>query len=188
MKKCGRCKEVKSDEDFSKNKRNKDGLHSECKACDKEIKLKFRLEKPEKLKERKRNEYLRNKEKINDKNMENYWKNHEQRVLKNREYSRRPEIKDKARVRNREFKRKKRELISAKLLIQAENEKIQRKVHILVCLAVKEGKLLKPNFCENCGEKKDLQGHHEDYSKPLDVIWLCFLCHCKRHGKLMDIV
>jgi hypothetical protein len=27
-----------------------------------------------------------------------------------------------------------------------------------------------------------LHGHHEDYSKPLAVHWLCPLCHRKRHA------
>jgi len=34
--------------------------------------------------------------------------------------------------------------------------------------------------CVVCGEEKS-QGHHEDYSKPLDVVWLCSLHHHERH-------
>lgn len=43
--------------------------------------------------------------------------------------------------------------------------------------AVKMGRLNKPLICEVCNLKKILQGHHEDYSKPLEVIWLCHGCH-----------
>lgn len=47
--------------------------------------------------------------------------------------------------------------------------------------AVKVGKV-KRKPCEECGNLKS-EGHHEDYSKPLDVIWLCRLHHMVRHGK-----
>jgi len=39
--------------------------------------------------------------------------------------------------------------------------------------------------CEVCGKIK-AQGHHEDYSKPLDVVWLCVRHHNDRHIHLRD--
>lgn len=49
--------------------------------------------------------------------------------------------------------------------------------------AVSEGRIDKPDRCEECGvaERDRLQGHHADYSKPLEVEWLCTSCHGKRH-------
>lgn len=47
--------------------------------------------------------------------------------------------------------------------------------------AVRSGKLVKPDACEKCGEISPLQGHHDDYSKPLEVEWLCAFCHGKQH-------
>lgn len=42
---------------------------------------------------------------------------------------------------------------------------------------------LKDN-CEECGKsKKKLHRHHEDYSKPLEIIVLCPSCHKKKHYK-----
>lgn len=52
--------------------------------------------------------------------------------------------------------------------------------------AVKSGKIIKPKLCSSCGEKRKLDAHHEDYSKPLDVIWLCDVCHKHQHGFLVD--
>lgn len=36
--------------------------------------------------------------------------------------------------------------------------------------------------CERCGKTKS-EAHHPDYTKPLEVIWLCRQCHAKEHRK-----
>lgn len=36
--------------------------------------------------------------------------------------------------------------------------------------------------CVDCGGEGQ-EMHHEDYSKPLDVTWLCVPCHVKRRGE-----
>jgi hypothetical protein len=43
--------------------------------------------------------------------------------------------------------------------------------------AVKSGKIAKPERCESCGKIKKLTAHHPDYSRPLEVVWLCYECH-----------
>ena len=39
--------------------------------------------------------------------------------------------------------------------------------------------------CEKCGDKQS-QMHHEDYFKPLEIIWLCRKCHIKHHAKAKE--
>jgi hypothetical protein len=60
------------------------------------------------------------------------------------------------------------------------------KAHNKVCSALKSGKIIKPSFCEKCGSTGKLHAHHEDYSKPLDVIWLCVPCHGKRNPRYIE--
>lgn len=56
----------------------------------------------------------------------------------------------------------------------------QTAAHNAVALAVKAGKL-KKQPCSVCGAKV-AYAHHEDYSKPLDVIWFCGQHHGEHHA------
>lgn len=57
------------------------------------------------------------------------------------------------------------------------------KVHAksVVERAVKSGKLKRPDCCSQCGKEGWIVGHHHDYTKPLDVIWVCQTCHRDIH-------
>jgi hypothetical protein len=48
--------------------------------------------------------------------------------------------------------------------------------------AIAIGKI-KRQACEICGSEKS-EGHHRDYSRPLDVTWLCKKHHVEEHKKL----
>lgn len=47
--------------------------------------------------------------------------------------------------------------------------------------AIIAGKLIKKP-CEVCGDL-EVQGHHKDYNKPLEVIWLCGIHHREIHDQ-----
>lgn len=60
----------------------------------------------------------------------------------------------------------------------------QKEAHSIVREAIRLGKITRPFLCELCFKKCKPEGHHEDYSKPLDVDWLCAECHSKIRSKV----
>lgn len=61
----------------------------------------------------------------------------------------------------------------------SERNPVKRTAHVAVGNALRGGKLTaKP--CEVCGDAS-AQAHHDDYSKPLDVRWLCTTHHAEWH-------
>lgn len=53
--------------------------------------------------------------------------------------------------------------------------------------AIRDGKIIKPEICERCRFPGNLHGHHDDYSKPMEVQWLCASCHGKLHKERGDL-
>jgi hypothetical protein len=92
------------------------------------------------------------------------------------------QIKERERQRKKQAKR--RDMGLAKKY-QRKNDYIKTKEKYGEYLsAIKNGKLT-PQPCAVCGKDKT-QGHHEDYSKPLDVVWLCIRHHQDRHIHLRN--
>ena len=46
--------------------------------------------------------------------------------------------------------------------------------------AIRKGLIFR-SPCQVCATTLKVHAHHHDYSKPLDVEWLCFECHRKAH-------
>ena len=55
----------------------------------------------------------------------------------------------------------------------------KRKAHSVVAVAIRSGKI-KRQPCEICG-KMPAQAHHDDYSNPLNIRWLCPIHHGEYH-------
>ena len=53
--------------------------------------------------------------------------------------------------------------------------------------AIRDGRLHRPSKCNQCGVECKPQGHHDDYSKPLSVRWLCIRCHNDFHKMVREI-
>ena len=132
--KCSSCGELFTRDNFYKDKRNPNGLKSQCKKCHSLGNIKSRD--------------LNNTRRINRKHM------------------RRARQKDPNKFRQREK-------IASRLRLKDE----KYRARMILNIAVRGEKLLKPKICEKCGKKLKLTAHHEDYTKPLDVKWLCYECH-----------
>ena len=64
--------------------------------------------------------------------------------------------------------------------IQRHPERI--KAREAVSNAIRYGKMIKPTDCSHCEQPNDkIEAHHPDYSKPLEVVWLCRSCHHNEH-------
>lgn len=53
--------------------------------------------------------------------------------------------------------------------------------------AVRDGRLVRPEVCEDCGrppERGWVQAHHDDYTQFLKVRWLCPICHKRLHRRI----
>lgn len=61
---------------------------------------------------------------------------------------------------------------------------LKRAAHLLLASAIDRGSIQRKP-CIECGETK-AQAHHEDYTKPLDVIWLCPKHHSAHHVRIRD--
>ena len=60
----------------------------------------------------------------------------------------------------------------------------KRAAHIILGNAVRDGRISKPEICEQCGDKptsRRLHAHHHDYALPLVVQWICAKCHGEEH-------
>lgn len=96
-------------------------------------------------------------------------------------------VKSRYRVDNRKEYEKKRNADPKRKLNMIKYSKLARsknpqkfKARSAVNNAIRDGRLTR-SPCEVCGATKS-QGHHDDYSKPLEVKWLCKLHHDMRHG------
>jgi hypothetical protein len=65
-------------------------------------------------------------------------------------------------------------------------DKRRTAAHNAVTRAVRSGALIRKP-CERCQTEKSY-AHHEDYDRPLDVVWLCQPCHKERHKEINELL
>lgn len=63
-------------------------------------------------------------------------------------------------------------------------ERLKARVRSRTKMQIRRGKLVRKP-CEVCGDSKS-QAHHDDYSKPDDIRWLCHMHHLEVHGVISN--
>lgn len=80
---------------------------------------------------------------------------------------------------SRRYYIKNREVLLEKNRARYKRDFFKNRARDKVSYALYTGKLVRPNKCQFCSKELPLDGHHRDYSKPLEVIWLCRRCHLR---------
>jgi hypothetical protein len=178
MKICKKCLIEKNLDDFIKSPSCKDGHRGTCKVCwankckiyYKDKKEKIWVPKREAQKPLKRlwdkKYYHKNKPLLRAKVKIAYYKRTPEQAEAARERSRRYRKTEKSKSWNLDYKKK---------------ESLRFKATSALNNAVRDGKIKKPDICQICTSNIKIEGHHADYSKPLEVIWVCQKCHVIIH-------
>jgi len=171
LKTCSRCKLTRPVSEFTKNRSKKDGLSCECRSCKAESQARYlNSDKGRKAVQRAVKKYQATgggKEAFNKATAKYCASEHGKR--KRSEYYSLPEVKDMRRDKGRDYYKKRKKEHPEKY-----------RAYCKLKYALESGKIKKPDKCEDCPATKNIQAHHEDYSKPYNVNWLCPKCHRRR--------
>lgn len=171
---CTGCKVLKSFDEFGNDRKAFDGKNQKCKACC-NARAKKTVHSAEAIAKRKayKAEWQRRKAPIlNARRREDYLKNiekyREDSRIRQKRYMQTEKGKAKHLENSRRWKEKNYEKYSA-------HQKVKK--------AIQSGRLIRPENCEVCKNEGKIEAHHEDYSKPLEVIWMCQYCHLYHHQR-----
>lgn len=112
--------------------------------------------------------------KENRKEKEEYYKKYDAERFQND-----PRVRDRHRKYRKTEKGKASMAAAREKWLQDNSDK--KAAHTILNNAVRDGRVQKPKVCSSCGVSGRIEGHHEDYTKPLDVVWLCRSCHVRTH-------
>lgn len=155
MKQCFKCKEVLPLEQFYRHPQMADGHLNKCKSCTKK-------------------DVKRNRDKKIDyyQEYDRYRFQNDPRVKqRHKRYAKTPEGKSALYRATKSYRSKYPEKYAA---------------HRKLNKAVANGAIIKPDVCGRCKKETEsiyLHGHHHDYSRPLDVEWICVWCHVEEHKR-----
>lgn len=171
-KQCRKCRQIKPLIDFPKSSRSKDKHDSVCKKCNNEIKAKWGKDNPESL---------------NQSRMKDTAKRKLARALRVKKSGEDKAEQSKAMAQQWQIDHP--ESVAASSRKSTKNYKAAHPEKVRAQRLVRQAKrsgLLKEQPCESCGIAPDqtkMHAHHDDYSEPLKIRWLCGKCHKEHHNQ-----
>lgn len=184
MKECTVCKIEKKNDEFPKTNTR---IYTRCKECTREYARKHHHLNKEKRNKERLALYHSRREEFLEKQKTRYVLNREE-IRKRANARKRNRIeRDKINERSRKWAQDNRERHYKNAKRHKDKFPERHKARTYVMWALRLGVLIKPETCEKCNLKNKLQAHHTDYLKPLEVKWMCKVCHYQKHGKMMDV-
>lgn len=168
---CPKCKENKPMSDFGSSSKSTDGHRCRCRKCESVASLKYYHNNRSKCAATHQKWVDNNKDSIRLYSK----KYHEDHVEEIAEYEKEKLNCPKVKEQYQEYAARYRE-----------NNPKKVKAHNAATIALRKGELIKQD-CEDCFSDTNIDMHHEDYDKPLDVVWLCRKCHTRRHRDLKEL-
>lgn len=182
MKTCNTCRRTLPNESFQRDKTVRCGLRAKCRECVMQRQRELRAAHPE----RERAWVAKNMASVRASKASYRARNSERLKIDARSRARK-------RREDPEFAAKHREVVRQYQAAKAEERKeytrkararnpLKFRARAKVRSALESGRLKKPTACTRCGSTRaPLHAHHEDYTRPLDVVFLCSTCHGREH-------
>jgi len=164
VKRCTRCGGEKPLTAFSPDRRKANGVQARCKECLAELGRQRYRSNPEAERQRARAWQRANP----DRSLESArrWKSENPERVSNQGRRWKAAHHDRHLAANRRWQEANPERVA-----------MSKRAVSIVRQAIKRGELKRPDACSQCGSAGRVQAAHYDYSRPLDVRWLCIPCH-----------
>ncbi len=93
------------------------------------------------------------------------------------------QIREQQRLTMKRYGREKPHVVAEVNRRYREKNRDKRRAYDALHAAIHREEIIRPTACESCGRRPigTIHGHHADYTKPLEVRWLCELCHRRLH-------
>lgn len=161
---CKTCHEEKEENDFYSDERRPTGRFAECILCCRARALRWRRSHLNRAREQSKK-----------------WNREHREQIARCQRANNAENREKIREKNKRIYRSHRNEYKQMVADWRKINPEKAKAHDLFKSALHFGKIVRPEICSRCGKSGKIHGHHEDYSKPLEVIWLCSVCHARMH-------